>query len=250
MKHIISAIALLLITSVMSQDFHADESDKSVDLFLEGCHLDAPMPKGVWLGLYPPNVEHKSIVSKVILNTKKQPADVDDLFEYCVQTKPRSTLLKDSGSPIIFLSGIIKEGIFTAAQIEKNGFDELKGHTYVGGERIPPTDEDIQIKLNNNKYIFHQTTKLDDHAEGNNHILKLSHNGLKQTILSIRGNYEGATGLKILWAGDIDSDGNLDLILDAPWHYAQPHHLRIFLSSLAKNGDLVLQAGDRGFSGI
>jgi hypothetical protein len=45
----------------------------------------------------------------------------------------------------------------------------------------------------------------------------------------------------ILWAGDLDADGVVDLFADLPTHYAG-HHYVLFLSSLARAGHLVAKA--------
>ncbi len=47
----------------------------------------------------------------------------------------------------------------------------------------------------------------------------------------------GNTGL--VWAGDLDGDGKLDLLLDVSNHYNAVINLRLFLSSHAKDGQLV-----------
>jgi hypothetical protein len=43
---------------------------------------------------------------------------------------------------------------------------------------------------------------------------------------------------RILWAGDLDADGIVDLFADLPMHYAG-HHYALFLSSVARAGHLV-----------
>lgn len=246
------AIPLLLaaLFGLALSNVRAEESG-AVDLFIGGCHLDTPIPKAEWYGLYLSNSANESRLSRVSIKTVKRRSGVDDLFEYCIKTTPISKDISANYGPIVLLAGkIISEGPLNKATIAKSEFTELKGKTYSGSEAIPATDEDIELVLNQKHYLLHQRTNLDDNAEGDNHILTLSLKGHKQTILSVHGNYEGATRLKILWAGDIDNDGNLDLILNAPESYAQQYDLRIYLSSMARGNDLVFQAGERGFDGI
>jgi hypothetical protein len=45
----------------------------------------------------------------------------------------------------------------------------------------------------------------------------------------------------ILWAGDLDADGVVDLFADLPTHYAG-HHYVLFLSSVARAGQFVAEA--------
>jgi hypothetical protein len=46
--------------------------------------------------------------------------------------------------------------------------------------------------------------------------------------------------LRLLWAGDVDGDGKLDLLLDLPSNDNTSEH-RLFLSTAARNGELVRQ---------
>ena len=47
----------------------------------------------------------------------------------------------------------------------------------------------------------------------------------------------------VVWAGDLDRDGKLDLIVDVSNHYNAVSQIRVFLSSKAKDGQLVGNAG-------
>ena len=67
-------------------------------------------------------------------------------------------------------------------------------------------------------------------------------------LFNKRGNYEGATDFYIIWAGDIDGDKKLDMIVNLPETYASPYHLRLYLSSYAKPGKHLSQVAERGFS--
>tara|TARA_R110001592_G_scaffold57560_6_gene174909 strand:+ start:493 stop:1227 length:735 start_codon:yes stop_codon:yes gene_type:complete len=50
--------------------------------------------------------------------------------------------------------------------------------------------------------------------------------------------FTGTHGLRLLWAGDLDRDGRVDLLYNlSTWHMSW--HLGLFLSSAAKEGDLV-----------
>ena len=56
-----------------------------------------------------------------------------------------------------------------------------------------------------------------------------------------RNDNEGRR-LQIAWAGDLDGDGMMDVILNHRFHYNVYINYRVFLSSLAKPGDLVREA--------
>lgn len=48
---------------------------------------------------------------------------------------------------------------------------------------------------------------------------------------------------KLIWAGDVDRDGELDLLLDVTWHYNLSHYA-LYLSSAAKEGELVAKVAE------
>lgn len=237
-------VAIFSVTSIA----HANNE---LDLFIEGCHLDDPIPTPEkWNALFITNSNEDTFAKslKVDLVQSKKVAGVDDLYDHCVHLNPKGVDEKNSKPTILIKGPRLREGVIDSATVTKNSFREHENHTFVGGVVIPETDESIEIKLGSNKYILRQVTNLDDNFVGNNHILTLSHNGISQVIFDKRGNYEGATGFYIIWAGDIDNDDKLDLILNLPESYASPYHLRMLLSSYATNGRLVKEVVQRGFS--
>ena len=52
-----------------------------------------------------------------------------------------------------------------------------------------------------------------------------------------------STNTGVIWAGDLDGDDKLDLILDVSNHYNAVAQIRVFLSTAAKKGQLVGKAG-------
>ena len=52
----------------------------------------------------------------------------------------------------------------------------------------------------------------------------------------------------VIWAGDIDGDGKLDLFMNLTWHYAMNHYA-LFLSSMAENGEYVKKVAELKSSG-
>lgn len=226
-------------------------ANNNLDLFMEGCHLDDPIPTpNEWNALYVTNNNKGSLVKllKAELLISKKLAGVDGLYDYCVKVKTHAT----EGSyakPLTLIKGSnLLTGAINSATISKHSFKEHENRLFIGEENIPETDERIKIVLGDSEYILRQITNLDDNFLGNNHILTLYHKGFSQVIFDERGNYEGETGFYIIWAGDIDNDNKLDLIVNLPESYAAPYHLRLFLSSYAKSGRLVQQVVERGFS--
>ena len=84
----------------------------------------------------------------------------------------------------------------------------------------------------------------------------LSDGAIRQTVaeLEVTRTADGSldtdsanTGL--IWAGDLDGDGRLDLILDVSNHYNAVAQVRVFLSSRAAPGRLVGEAASFGAVG-
>ena len=70
-----------------------------------------------------------------------------------------------------------------------------------------------------------------------NYSIELSKGHLSQELLA----YSSTNGAipTLLWVGDIDGDNQLDLVLNAPPHYAVISAPMLFLSSMAKDGNLI-----------
>ena len=70
-----------------------------------------------------------------------------------------------------------------------------------------------------------------------NYSLELSKGQVSQELLA----YSSTNGAipTLLWAGDLDGDNRLDLVINATPHYAVSSAPMLFLSSMAKDGNLV-----------
>lgn len=229
----------------------ASANNDKYDIFIEGCHLDEPIPNGnEWYGIYK-HIKNGKIIyklSKAKLETTKIFANVDDLYNFCVKSNSlKNTKKVPTDNAILLKSNNLKPEIIETVISTKLYFNELKGKPFIQGKIIPKTEESIKITLGEKSYVLHQTTNLDDYSKGPNHTLTLTHNNISQVLYNKRGNYEGATDFYIIWAGDIDGDKKLDMIVNLPETYASPYHLRLYLSSYAKSGNHISQVAERGF---
>ena len=70
-----------------------------------------------------------------------------------------------------------------------------------------------------------------------NYSIELSKGQISQELLA----YDSTNGAipSLLWAGDLDGDGQLDLLINATPHYVVYSAPMLFLSSMAKDGNLV-----------
>ena len=70
-----------------------------------------------------------------------------------------------------------------------------------------------------------------------NYSLELSKGQVSQELLAYSSTNDAIPTL--LWAGDLDGDNRLDLVINATPHYAVSSAPTLFLSSMAKDGNLV-----------
>ena len=233
-----------------------DTSNKP-EIFIEGCHLDQPIPsKNGWYAILESKDDHSSIIIAAKLNTAKHLAGVDELNNYCVSVDGVNSVLdlKKGLVPeskwnrlIPLISGLnLTPGPIPKAQYSSNKFKEFSEMGSLSGDSLPKTNETKEIRLGSKVYFLNQSTDVDNGIQK----LVLKQGKVSDTILDVKkGNYEGGTGFYIIWAGDLDGDGNLDMFVNAPDHYATPFYLRLYLSSRATKGHLVKQVAERIFSG-
>lgn len=147
-------------------------------------------------------------------------------------TKPKSPFRDDD--PFLILTGPLREG-----PLEKVAFDfkDCFGITtpVEGQENRTPPRKGCDVKLGKKTYHLSYTSYseeiLEPGAPGTFKFnLAIETGGVRQVINSVR---------EIVWAGDLDRDGNLDLVVNAGFHYNIISSFELFLSSEAKDGDLL-----------
>ena len=98
----------------------------------------------------------------------------------------------------------------------------------------------VAFSFNKVQYVLESTGEGKD-FNIKNYNLTLSANGNHQYL--IKAEDLNDTQIELVFAGDIDGDGKLDLILAAPLDYEQDRYL-LFLSSKAEEGHIVYLAGE------
>jgi len=73
----------------------------------------------------------------------------------------------------------------------------------------------------------------NDESEVNNYSLTFSIKGASHRDTIVNMEHINSTFVRLLYIGDLDSDGKPDIILDAPDDY-ESHHIMLFLSSTVK----------------
>jgi len=86
-----------------------------------------------------------------------------------------------------------------------------------------------------------QPLRLSLRQEKDSYVLIVSTGNLEQVLREAPAYDQDGPPL-LLWAGDLDKDGKLDLLMDITNHY-NISETALFLSSLARSGELVGKAG-------
>jgi hypothetical protein len=106
------------------------------------------------------------------------------------------------------------------------------------------------VNLNMSGQSYQLTVVNDDPTPGNNVLsnskLIFSNGTESQVIFSVKEMNDG--GWSLLWAGDLDGDGRLDLYMDLSNHYNASER-RLFLSSQASGSNLVEEVAEFGTVG-
>ena len=81
--------------------------------------------------------------------------------------------------------------------------------------------------------------ELEERRDGERLAIVLRLDAVEQRVVSLDSCCNDASPM-LLWAGDVDRDQKLDLVLDLKTHYAASRYA-LFLSSAARSGDLVAE---------
>jgi len=187
----------------------------------------------VWLGLFPTKTKsetktEKNAQYKLRKTRVKITIVYDGINDEPGQKTGKKITIPDNEEPVFLVRGV----------------DSLKpGPVETCHYKLPPSTAEqlpcgtkLPLKLKNSKTYLHvKGSKKGDTIS--NCTLTLESNGRKQVIYNEKEVGDSGTP-KLLWAGDLDGDGKLDLFMDTTNHYniSRP---TLFLSGKAKRGKLV-----------
>jgi len=99
----------------------------------------------------------------------------------------------------------------------------------------------ITLRFGEQRYVI-TDHKRGVESEGIKHrvVISSTSGGHKQVLFEDHGEHDP----RILWAGDLDGDGKLDLLVEVPSHESATD-VRLFLSTAAKGDDLVGQVASQ-----
>lgn len=168
---------------------------------------EAPRNTEGWLGLY---CHQKCELLPASIEYTLDPRDEDRINAF---SRPREALLLFRDVPGLE-AGPVAEGSF---EMESLGWKSV-----------------VPITLGDAKYELEVSAKNEYLERG---LVTLRHGGASQVIFRMPEFVDDAH-LSLRFAGDLDGDGRLDLIMANSWKYSL-HPIQLYLSSAAKSGELV-----------
>ena len=178
----------------------------------------------IWLGLYSTPDGYALIPSRITVETVYDPI-VDNAGE---QTG-KVVSVKGQTPPLFLIKGLhtLKEEFIRTLSAEQT---------------ILSPGKSLDLGLDSkNEYYLTAYGEGEIGANGftslENYSLELSKGRFSQELLT----YSSTNGAipTLLWAGDLDGDSQLDLVINATPHYTVYSAPMLFLSSMAKDGNLV-----------
>lgn len=175
-----------------------------------------------WLGLFPKgNGQFETRATKVKVSMVR-----DEIEDDTPGAKTgKKVTINDKIEPLALISGVdtLKPGKVVTCTLNK------KEHLDI--------NQQLKLRLGTVESQLIVTGKVKEKDYRTNYKITLQTGGVKQTIVS-HSQIGADTAPSLLWAGDLDGDGKLDLIMDTTNDY-NARILTLFLSSKAKAGSLV-----------
>lgn len=181
------------------------------------CEITAE-PNEVWLGLYPTKSGHNLMPTTVRVDAFYDPAIGDDEDV----TGATRVSVPGQNAPLFVIKGL----------------DSLKAgmvKTLFSGRL--PLERSLEFTLDNEStYTIAAFGGLESNSGSVDYRVELVKGSRSQVICSF--DMSNAAVSYLLWAGDLDRDGQLDMLIDTVCDYNASGPM-LFLSSLAEDGDLL-----------
>ncbi len=177
---------------------------------------------GSWLGLFS---DGKTYVWRdAVVDVKAVRDEITD--DGPDQRTGREASVRGGGRPVFLVRG--GEDLRVASV---DGFREMEQHPLRNGDRLQFTIGQQRFLLR----VINPRRRGDDNMAGSS--LELASNGITQTLYSAPED-AAEPGWQVLWAGDLDGDGRLDLYVQLGDHYNVSERI-LFVSTKAGSGQLV-----------
>ena len=186
-----------------------------------------------WLGLYVP-AERSSTLKSTVLSVRTVKDELVDQGSKSKTGKRISVKLKPA--PILLVKGAntLRPGSVTTV--------------FEGGEEAAlGSGSDIELKLREKTYhlkVLTQAKSGEEYISRNDAKLVLALGETEQVLYDLGGKgTETEASWHLIWAGDADGDGKLDLYVNVSYHYNVSQR-KLFLSSQARGRELVREEAE------
>ena len=241
-------IALLLLIPAICA---FSEDSRQVDLIHPGCFHRREVADHVereWLALYFRRGSYELASRTVHVEPCRDMADTGD------QRTGRQIVIDDGGAPLFLVRGLALAGaepvvVVAASQPGKSRDTALAGY---GSTYVQPGGG-LSLRLGQSEYQLKATGKYDPTRPAADAIvveyrLTLSGPGGQSQDLPVPTRFAGDGAPSLVWAGDLDRDGKLDLYMDLTNHY-NVRDYALLLSSQAAPRQLVKLVASRRYVG-
>ena len=184
----------------------------------------------VWLGLYVNGREAVLRYSKIQVRTV-----FDDVTDYGADTKTgKGVSVRGPRKPVLLLrpgAGLVPGSVISVFNQRHPNFERTL-------EKVP-----VHLQLGKRSYVLKvvspdkQPSQCREHAFPRNARLVLASGKSSQTLYTL-GDCGNEPYWYLVWAGDLDRDGKLDLYVNVTQHYDVSER-KLFLSARARKGRLV-----------
>lgn len=181
----------------------------------------AAMSGEEWFGVFPTGDGFELMLSTIVVETVNDPV-VDGDFGM----SGKKVSVNEKTEPLFLIKNL-------------NNLSEGAVETLFAGNKLLCPNDSIHLEMKNRDHYFIEVIGDGDKIDfcvADNYRIELLHQGLSQEIIALKHVADGKPAL--LWAGDIDRDGKLDLFIDETSHY-NTRLLKLYLSSTAKENRIV-----------
>lgn len=215
---------------------NAPAEDSAIQLALVGFHAgaDSVVPGNDWWGLYQDGKNYTlqpTSVTAVAVRNKLIDSESDE-SALQVETVPPSR-------PVLLIRGLdaLQAGPVDSIDVTNHGGTLYPGQTVVLDHRLSGETERMKLSVTGVAMMKQERAYVEIRDYQIHVIAGYGKKFVKQTIAQFQSVADDA-GPTLLWAGDVDRDGKLDLLLDLREHDLTTRPA-LFLSSAAAEGDLV-----------
>ena len=188
-----------------------------------------------WLGLYATKNSSALILSR--LTVKREYDEIVDVGTN--QKTGKAVSVNRPTKPIFLVKGatMLHAGLVTTVYKAEQGRAKALGNGAA-----------MDLKLGGRSYRLQVVSK-DSTSSSDEGVLSadakmiLTSDQTTQVLYSLVGKSANDPNWFLLWAGDLDGDGKLDLYMNLGYHYNMSQH-KLFLSSQARKGQLVREVAE------